>query len=1582
MLKIPSVQNYVGNQTTKIISNKLNTEVSLDRVDINLFKGVELENFYMEDLNGDTLIYAGSVYSDFYNSLKSFYYKDFNVNDLNLANGVLKISRNNKDPLNSLQRLFNQEYDPYAVDQIIIRDSVNNLYFPNKPKKFELNLNRIKFQNIKYVNVDSLYGTRQYGLLGDFVANFDTFQINELYFVVQDVKLKDTYFEVSKFEGDTLANPLPDKLDKEKLDFIFKINNLSVDNSDFEFEDKRYDSDPLRRYDFDPLNQVYNEIHIKASDLILTSPYYVTGAIQELSVISGDFSIESCKAEKFYIQQRKSGLENFEIRTGKSILRDNIEFKYRKIQDWRYFVDRVIMEAEINRSVVSLRDLVYFAPQLKNNRFVTENINEKITLSSRVIGRVNQMNGRDLSLTISNNVKIDGSFIARDLTDPDETLLNISLDNLETDITTLNKLIPGFNVPDNFYKLNSINFNGRFDGYYQDFVAYGDLVTDLGRADVDMRLNLKNGSINAQYSGKMNLFDFDLAKWANNNDFDKISLSANVENGKGLDLSSAYAELGGEIISFDFKGYEYKGIIDAKLEKNLFDGAIKMDDENVNLDFLGSINFKDSIPLYDFEADVEAINLKKLNLSKDITHVEGIVDIKLKGSSIDDVIGSGLGNRIVIVKNTDTLDFGHLAMASTLDENNIRSIFIDSDAGNAEITGVYKLTELPDALISMVKNNYPAFANKLNYITGQPTGQVNAEFSIKMKRAGKLISFFTEQQATLKNIKAIGNINLEDNNFNVDLSGPGITFGKYNTDVFDINFDINNTKGHLAGNIDSIFINKLLIKDFLINGDIVGNTLHFDIKSSEVLDSISNIAISGNISPEDSTFLVDFENLNFDVLGDTWRLSDENTAEFGKEYLDVKNFVLTDENRSIRLTAINDNKGISSTLKNVQLFLVNRWINKDNFVLNGNVNAEIAFENIFNLSGLFVKSVIKELKVNEQFMGEMTINALTDLKTKTIAFDAFLENKVEDVKLNGTYGLKSKLVNAELDVEKFKLVFLENFLNGNIENTQGIVQGKMNISGPLNDLNTTGNGVVYDGYTQVNYLGTKYSFDDAKFKIKKNFLDFTGATINDSRDQSATVRGGLTHDNFRNLGLDVNISSDKFTLLNTDENINPSYYGLGIGEASVDFQGPFSNMKIVVNAITGNDSDLTMPVTYVNSTRDQSFIPIVDKDEFILNYYSEEKDEKNETEYVGLTLEMYLTVNPQAQMTILFDPATGHKITGTGTGDIQLFLTPNGDINMYGYYNVDQGKYDFALQNFIKKEFSIRQDGQVLWSGDPLDAQINISADYRTIRAPLNVFLAEFLGSNEELAARASQDQDVKLTVNLIDKLLNPTIKFDIDFPNLAGELRSIAENKLTILQTDPLGLNNQVFGLLIFNNFLPYNNPIAGFDNQNIGSSFGVIVSELFSAQLSAYVSSLLESVLNENGLIYDVDVDVRLDNNWNVNNNSSANVNRAYGLTLNPKFNNDNFDVILGGDYLTSADQNDPYAAGDFIFDYYITEDKKIKIRVYGRTDRNAIDGRRQRIGAGLYVRREFASFRNLKKSIDKIAKDVKEQEQELND
>ena len=61
LINFGMVQNWVVDKAAGFASRKLGTTVSIDHVDLGLFNRLQVEGFYVEDYQGDTLLYARNV---------------------------------------------------------------------------------------------------------------------------------------------------------------------------------------------------------------------------------------------------------------------------------------------------------------------------------------------------------------------------------------------------------------------------------------------------------------------------------------------------------------------------------------------------------------------------------------------------------------------------------------------------------------------------------------------------------------------------------------------------------------------------------------------------------------------------------------------------------------------------------------------------------------------------------------------------------------------------------------------------------------------------------------------------------------------------------------------------------------------------------------------------------------------------------------------------------------------------------------------------------------------------------------------------------------------------------------------------------------------------------------------------------------------------------------------------------------------------------------------------------------------------------------------------------------------------------
>lgn len=143
LLDIPAVQNFVVQRAAAIISRQLETTVSIGRVRIGLFNRLKAEDFYVEDYQGDTLLYARHV---------GAYVTGFGI----LSDGVML----GRAEVRGVQLHLRETPD----GEMNIKQLVERLSNPNKPKKgnfkltissalidsMELRIERLEHRNPEY----------------------------------------------------------------------------------------------------------------------------------------------------------------------------------------------------------------------------------------------------------------------------------------------------------------------------------------------------------------------------------------------------------------------------------------------------------------------------------------------------------------------------------------------------------------------------------------------------------------------------------------------------------------------------------------------------------------------------------------------------------------------------------------------------------------------------------------------------------------------------------------------------------------------------------------------------------------------------------------------------------------------------------------------------------------------------------------------------------------------------------------------------------------------------------------------------------------------------------------------------------------------------------------------------------------------------------------------------------------------------------------------------------------------------------------------------------------------------------------
>jgi autotransporter translocation and assembly factor TamB len=92
-------------------------------------------------------------------------------------------------------------------------------------------------------------------------------------------------------------------------------------------------------------------------------------------------------------------------------------------------------------------------------------------------------------------------------------------------------------------------------------------------------------------------------------------------------------------------------------------------------------------------------------------------------------------------------------------------------------------------------------------------------------------------------------------------------------------------------------------------------------------------------------------------------------------------------------------------------------------------------------------------------------------------------------------------------------------------------------------------------------------------------------------------------------------------------------------------------------------------------------------------------------------LNVNIGIEKNAEFNVIIDQATGDFLRVRGEASLNTTINPDGTIGLAGTYELKKGSYQLNY-NFIKRRFDIQDGSTIVFSGDPMDAEVNITAAY------------------------------------------------------------------------------------------------------------------------------------------------------------------------------------------------------------------------------------------------------------------------------
>ena len=1458
LLDIPAVQNYAVHRAARFVSRKLETTVSIDRVDIGIFSKVRVKGFYVEDYQRDTLLYVGKL--------------DAFITSFGIFGGGLELSRGEIADA----RLYLRQTPGGEMN---IKQIVDRISDPDKPKKgnFRLSLKKASIENM-------------------------------------DLCL-------------------------ERLDH----------------------RDPEHGIDFSHMH-LYG-ITARVDDFTIDGQAIYT-SIAAFSARERSGFVLNHLAGRFYMTQGCLGFENASIITPRS----NVNFPFVSLAgdswaQYKDFIGEVRIDASMRNTTVSTDDIAFFAPKLRDWHVDFTDVNVEVA------GVVSDFTGRIRSMQIGEGTTLVADASVKGLPDIRKTRFDLSVPRLRSTARAVDELalgIAGRKLSDKLVGVlgnsGQIDLNARFRGLLSSFDMQLGAATGVGNVSCNLKMAPVKGGLSS-VRGDVETRNLRLGELLDRRDLlGNATLTAYVDGviGRGV----ADANVVGNVTQLGFNGYVYDSLrLDGRLRNREFDGRITARDPNLDFDFFGTVDLNDSVPRYDFTMDLRHADLARLHVNRrdSVSQLSGRIVAAAGGRSLDDLNG-----RIQVTDARYRYNDKEIAAASmtVTGENSERSKFVELRSDFADVT----------------------FRSKTSYRTVFEYLRRSAWKYLPMLGGEKWEETPSERKAAVANDFSLLSVNIRNFNPVADAVSTGLQIA----DGSSLQLLFNPASDQLSLKAASEYIERrrMLATRLSVNASNRGDSLAVYASAEDLYAGVLHLprlSLTGGARQNrvqlsagfDDTLrrvsgLVGFRAAVADEHGPNGRVvdlrilpshitrGDKTWQIFARKILldtaqvVIDKFYVMNREQELLLDGVASRSredSVTLSLHNFDLAPFAQVAERMGYYIEGRTNGSAAMKSVLRGGEITADILLDSVEVNDIPAPPMRLASRWDF-ARSRAGVTVSDRIRRDTLIRGFYAPDRNRYFARLDVDSLDMALLDPILAGVVSSTEGMASAGLTLQGQGRKADLEGEIRVAGLKTTVDFTQVTYSMPEAVLNVKNNRFRASNVPIFDPRGNRGRFDFDMNLQHLSNISYDVRVAPRQMLVLDTDSDDNDMFYGRVFATGRATVAGDKGSVRMDIVATTDDDSAFFLPLSSKSNVARADFITfetpqqkadtlnILERKKLMF----ERKHKPKAIEGNSMDIDMTLNVRPNADFQLVIDPTVGDIIKGRGEGTLNLHINPRSNVfEMYGDYTITEGSYLFTLQNIINKRFIIENGSTIQWTGEPLDARLNINAVYK-----LKTSLQPLIGTSVSSGGgdmNLNRAVPVECIINLSDRLTHPTVTFDVKVPTADAEYQTIIANTLNTQSA----IAEQFMFLLVTNSF---HSDTSGGGN-NLGAAASAATGfELLSNQLSNWLST------DDYNIVFRYRPKSEL---------SGDEVDFGFSKSL---INNRLF-VEVEGNYMLDNSQAVNKQMSNFMGEAYVTwlidRAGTLKLKGFTQTiDRFDENQGLQETGIGIYYKEDFNNLKDLKERL----------------
>jgi hypothetical protein len=1217
--------------------------------------------------------------------------------------------------------------------------------------------------------------------------------------------------------------------------FQLKINHIKIAHLHFQLRNEVNPSP-------DTSGNTMNYDNIRVTDGTLAAHnFYVAGdsvgfRLDNLSAREKSGLILRRMKSDVVISGRHFAFTNTHLETNHSRLNMDYSMNATGWDAYSDYIDSVKMQGTFRNCHLDMSDIGYFAPimfQMKNHVIIDKGY---------VKGPVSNLKGENLAVSYGGATTFHGNVTMKGLPDFYSTQINAEIQNFSTSVDDLHSFLipqshPHIPIPDDVNPSAVFHIAGAFKGSYYRFATQLQLKSakkDSGMLQLSLRLHADANQL-YQLHGVLAASHFPLDKL-----FSKEYPLGTASFKASLQISDTsgnkYARMHFDASRFALNGYSYQNIhYTGHSRSDTLWSDFRIKDPHLSFALTGITRWHKK-PRFTFHLMLHQADFYPLHLwTQQDFHLKGEADIRFTGLHPDSLSGIIQMKNTVVGLGKDRYPVRLARFEKYRNKNREQVMRFQSDLLDLQVTGQYHPSTFIPASQQLINHYFPFLPASENHRKSQDALRI----TLLLKKPEFLGEHFIYGLNISPNTLITAYFDMKKHELTA--SGYARKLLYQGTQSLYNHLEVRTTGGKLQTTFQT---QHLILRDSTATDKTVFGIDSLRLRLGARNDSLAfhlfwhnpdtlwiNKGLVKGLYVDNST-RKQFSILQSDIyVNDTlWKVAPNNAIVYTHNSWNFKNLVIHGGLSEISLQGKypkNDGDSLGISFRKWNLSNLDLLWNMLGFDIDGTLNGDVKIIRTNGYNARMADLTIDSLALNHTSLGNAHILSTwnnTDnsafIKAQVIRKDTAKRLKTIDV--TGFYYPYRDTASLDLafDFTGLKLKAINPFFNEYISHLQGTASGKMTLKGSVKDPFIQGYVDVKHASLLVNYLNTKYAFQQRVY-FDKDKIDLGKLTLYDTLGNSAVLQGEVLHHYFRDMRLNLEINTNKLLFFNTTRHMNNIYYGTAIASGKVRITGPANNIKLEVDARTDRGTSVILPLDYSTEVADKDYIifkpPPVDSSLLKPQETVLKLSEGQKSKY---SIALHLDVNRNANLKIYL-PSNMGNIESNGNGQLNLAVNSEGDMRLSGDYIVDKGEFNFSLGSFVKKHFELVKGGRISWAGDPYQATVSLKGLYK-LKSNLSS-----LGIVMDSTAQYKNRTQVNCYMIMSHDLFNPDIRFRITFPDLDPDMQRRAYAQLDT--TNEAVMNQQMISLLVLGSF-----SLSNASNISWNTSYYTILSNQLSSMLS----------------------------------------------------------------------------------------------------------------------------------------------------